>query len=70
MSTIREQRSLGIIGGLGVGATVHYYRPIVDACTAQGVAPRFVLAGTELNLILRSPASWIVEPRPAFTISM
>ena len=28
---------VGIIGGLGVGATVHYYEKITAACKARGV---------------------------------
>ena len=31
--------SVGIVGGLGVGATVHYYEKITAACKARGVCP-------------------------------
>ena len=30
---------VGIVGGLGVGATVHYYEKITAACKARGVMP-------------------------------
>ena len=30
---------VGIVGGLGVGATVHYYEKITAACKARGVVP-------------------------------
>ncbi len=31
--------SVGIVGGLGVGATVHYYERITAACKARGIVP-------------------------------
>lgn len=34
----------GLIGGLGVGATVHYYQAIADACAARGILPRMTIA--------------------------
>jgi aspartate racemase len=33
---------VGIIGGLGVGATVHYYEKITAACTARKIVPDLV----------------------------
>lgn len=35
---------LGLIGGLGVGATVLYYEGITAACTASNVVPRMTIA--------------------------
>jgi aspartate racemase len=53
MRAVREQRSLGIIGGLGVGATVHYYKSIVDACAAtHGLAPRLFIAHADVARVL------------------
>jgi aspartate racemase len=37
-------RHLGVIGGLGVGATVIYYQSITTACAAEGVVPRMTIA--------------------------
>ena len=34
--------AVGIVGGLGVGATIDYYRRIVAACQARGFAPDLV----------------------------
>ncbi len=34
----------GLIGGLGVGATVHYYRAIAAACSARELLPRMTIA--------------------------
>ena len=34
----------GLIGGLGVGATVLYYEAITNACAARGIIPRLTIA--------------------------
>lgn len=34
----------GLIGGLGVGATVIYYQALTDACAARGIVPRLTIA--------------------------
>ena len=34
---------VGIVGGLGVGATVHYYEKIAAACKARGIVPDLVI---------------------------
>jgi len=41
---MRESRCFGLIGGLGVGATVLYYEGITDACAARGTIPRMTIA--------------------------
>jgi aspartate racemase len=38
----------GLIGGLGVGAAVHYYRYVTAACAARGVVPRLTMAHADL----------------------
>lgn len=40
---------VGLIGGLGVGATVHYYEKIAAACKARGVAPDLVIAHADVD---------------------
>ena len=40
---------VGIVGGLGVGATVHYYERITAACTARGVIPDLVFVHADAN---------------------
>jgi aspartate racemase len=40
---------VGLIGGLGVGATVHYYEKIAAACKARGVSPDLVIAHAEVD---------------------
>src|SRR5215470_10056409 len=41
---MQGSRHFGLIGGLGVGATVLYYEGITDACTARGTVPRLTIA--------------------------
>jgi aspartate racemase len=41
--------SVGIVGGLGVGATVHYYEKITAACKARGVVPDLVIVHAEVD---------------------
>jgi aspartate racemase len=41
---MKESRHFGLIGGLGVGATVLYYEGITDAFAARGSVPRLTIA--------------------------
>ena len=38
------QKTLGLLGGLGVGATILYYEGITKACAARGFAPKLVIS--------------------------
>jgi aspartate racemase len=40
---------VGIVGGLGVGATIHYYERITAACRALGVAPDLVIVHADVE---------------------
>jgi aspartate racemase len=40
---------VGLIGGLGVGATVHYYEKIAAACKARGTVPDLVIAHADVG---------------------
>ena len=40
---------VGIVGGLGVGATVHYYEKIAAACKARGVIPDLVIVHADVD---------------------
>ena len=40
---------VGIVGGLGVGATVHYYEKITAACTVRGIVPDLVFNHADAN---------------------
>jgi len=52
MITVQERRSLGLIGGLGVGATVHYYQSIVEACATQELVPKLFIAHADVARVL------------------
>ena len=41
---------VGIVGGLGVGATVHYYEKITAACKARGIVPDLVFVHADANI--------------------
>jgi aspartate racemase len=40
---------VGIVGGLGVGATVHYYENITKACNARGLVPDLVIIHADVD---------------------
>jgi len=40
---MKNSRCLGLIGGLGVGATVHYYEHLARGCEKLGFAPDIVI---------------------------
>jgi aspartate racemase len=40
---------VGIVGGLGVDATVHYYERITAACKARGVVPDLVIVHADVD---------------------
>jgi aspartate racemase len=40
---------VGIVGGLGVGATVHYYEKITAACKARGFSPDLMIAHADVD---------------------
>jgi aspartate racemase len=41
--------SVGIVGGLGVGATVHYYERITAACKARGLVPDLAIVHANVD---------------------
>ena len=43
------KRCVGIVGGLGVGATVHYYEKITAACKARGVVPDLAFVHADVD---------------------
>lgn len=45
----QEARCLGLIGGLGPGATVHYYRKLIAAHEAQGRTARMLIAHADVD---------------------
>jgi aspartate racemase len=47
-----EARQLGLIGGLGPAATVHYYLKLVEAHQKRGRVPRLLIAHADYNKVL------------------
>lgn len=45
-------RRLGLIGGLGVGATVYYYKALVRAHAERALTPDLVIAHAHLGVVL------------------
>ena len=41
--------AVGIVGGLGGGATVHYYEKITSACKARGVVPDLAIVHADVD---------------------
>jgi aspartate racemase len=48
----KEGRCLGLIGGLGPGATVYYYRGLLAAHDAQARVPRMLIAHADVNRVM------------------
>lgn len=41
--------AVGIVGGLGVGATIHYYERITAACKARGLVPDLAIVHADVD---------------------
>jgi aspartate racemase len=48
-----ERQSVGLIGGLAVGATIYYYQTIVDACQARGFSPKLLMVHADVERVLK-----------------
>lgn len=55
-STPRAQ-CLGLIGGLGVAATVHYYRELTSEHGLRGSVPNLLIAHADINRVLKDAAA-------------
>jgi aspartate racemase len=57
MTEASTPRCLGLIGGLGVGATVHYYLELAKAHAARGCVPNLVIIHADVNRVLQHAAA-------------
>ena len=48
---VNKGRCLGLVGGLGVGATIHYYRTLARACEERGRNLEIVIAHAETSRV-------------------
>jgi aspartate racemase len=49
---MNNSRCVGLVGGLGVGATIHYYKELARAHEAQGRTLHIVMAHAENSRVL------------------
>jgi aspartate racemase len=52
MTTNAEPKTLGIVGGLGVGAGIFYYRSLVNAHLKRGLSPRIVMVHADVRKVM------------------
>jgi aspartate racemase len=51
LDSMNKTRCLGLVGGLGVGATIHYYEKLAKAHEAQGRTPDIVIVHAETSRV-------------------
>ena len=57
MSDSTNARCLGLVGGLGVGATIHYYQTLVAAHGRIGRVPALVMVHADVGRVLADIAA-------------
>lgn len=48
----KSSQAIGLIGGLGPGATIHYYERLTKDFVARGVMPRLLISHADMKLVL------------------
>jgi aspartate racemase len=70
----REGRCLGLIGGLGPGATVYYYRGLLAAHAAAGKTARLLIAHADVNqvraFVENDDRAWLARYLAGFVSSL
>jgi aspartate racemase len=49
---VMETRLIGLVGGLGPAATIHYYSGLLAECTRRGVTARLVINQATVDVVL------------------
>jgi aspartate racemase len=57
MGTANQPRTFGLVAGLGVGAAMFYYKALVDAHLALGLAPRLLMVHADVRYVLSKSAA-------------
>jgi aspartate racemase len=57
----RRQAAFGLVGGLGPGATIHYYRALSVAFAERRIAPAFFISHADPALVLDLMATGALE---------
>jgi aspartate racemase len=66
MQTMIQSEHFGLVGGLGVGATVLYYQGIVEACGERNVVPRLTMANAHAPTALAFVQAGRIEDLAAY----
>lgn len=61
-----ESKHFGLVGGLGVGATVLYYEGIAAACAERGIVPRLTMANAHAPTALALVQAGRIEDLAAY----
>ncbi len=56
-----QNKCLGLIGGLGVGATIHYYRELARACEEAGTPLRLLLVHADMHRVFQHASAGETE---------
>jgi aspartate racemase len=57
MESTKHRRTLGLVAGLGVGAGMFYYKALVDAHLALGLAPRLLMVHADVRFVMAQAAA-------------
>jgi aspartate racemase len=66
MQAMNQSRHFGLVGGLGVGATVLYYQAIATACAERGIVPRLTMANAHAPAALAFVQAGQIEGLAAY----
>ena len=61
-----QSKHFGLVGGLGVGATVLYYQGIAAACAERGIVPRLTMANAHAPTALALVQAGRIEDMAAY----
>jgi aspartate racemase len=66
MQAMNQSRHFGLVGGLGVGATVLYYQAIAAACAERGIVSRLTMANAHAPAALAFVQAGQIEGLAAY----
>jgi aspartate racemase len=57
MESTAQTRTFGLVAGLGVGATMFYYKALVDAHLALGLSPQLLMVHADVRYVMSKAAA-------------
>jgi aspartate racemase len=63
---MNQSRHFGLVGGLGIGATVLYYQRIAEACAERNIVPRLTIANAHAPTALAFVQAGEIEELAAY----